>query len=179
MSRIGKQPIPIPSGVEVQIAENNQVKIKGPKGELEQSFNPGMVLKLADNQLTVERPDDSKFFCALHGLTRALLANMVQGVNVGFKKTLEINGVGYRANLEEKKLRLQLGYSHLIYFPIPEGLKIEVQKQTVINIEGIDKQLVGQAAADIRAFRPPEPYKGKGIKYANEVIRRKAGKTGA
>ncbi len=179
MSRVGKQAISIPSGIEVKIAENNRVRVKGPKGELEQSFNPQMLLKLEDQQLRVERPDDSQTFRALHGLTRTLLANMVQGVNTGFKKTLEINGVGYRAAVEGNKLHLQLGYSHPIYFSIPEGLKIEVQKQTIINIEGIDKQLVGQVAADIRAFRPPEPYKGKGIKYAGEVIRRKAGKTGA
>ncbi len=179
MSRVGKQPIALPSGVEVKIGTGNTVTVKGPKGQLEQTFNPEMVLELDGNVLTVKRPNEEKYFRSLHGLTRTLLSNMVQGVTAGFKKTLEINGVGYRANVEGKNLNLLLGYSHPVNFPIPGELSITVEKQTVINIEGIDKQLVGQVAADIRAFRKPEPYKGKGIKYSDEIIRRKAGKAGA
>ena len=179
MSRVGKQPISVPSGVEIKISDNNDVSVKGPKGQLDQSFHEEMILELDGNVLSVKRPNELKYFRSLHGLTRTLLANMIQGVTTGFKKTLEIHGVGYRANIEGKNLNLLLGYSHPINFAIPDGLAISVEKQTVINIEGIDKQLIGQVAADIRAFRKPEPYKGKGIKYSDEVIRRKAGKAGA
>lgn len=179
MSRVGKQPISVPSGVEVKIGENNQVKVKGPKGLLEQAFHPDMLLKMEDSKITVFPPNEQQFYRALHGLTRSLISNMVEGVTKGFQKILEINGVGYRANVEGKKLNLQLGYSHPIAYAIPDGINITVDRQTVIKIDGIDKQLVGQVAANIREFRPPEPYKGKGIKYADEVIRRKAGKAGA
>lgn len=168
----------LPKGVEVKI-EKSHVFVKGPKGALEQAFSPLIAIDMADGKIVLTRPDDSKQNRALHGLTRSILANMVKGVTGGFKKTLEINGVGYRASVDGKNLNLQLGYSHMINFPIPGGLKIDVEKQTYINIEGVNKELVGQVAANIRKLRGPEPYKGKGIKYSDEVIRRKAGKAGA
>ncbi len=178
MSRVGKQIIAVPAGVGIQI-DQNLIKVKGPKGELEWEFNPGMKVSTGDGQIKVERPDDQKISRSLHGLTSTLIYNMVTGVTQGFKKDLEIVGVGYRANVEGDKLVLQLGFSHPVNFPIPKGINIEVEKQTKVSISGIDKQQVGQVAANIRSIRPPEPYKGKGVKYADEVIRRKTGKSGA
>lgn len=178
MSRVGKMPIAIPAGVTVEIAENNLVTVKGPKGELQRTLPQEMTIKMEDGQITVERPNDLKKNKALHGLTRALLHNMVVGVNEGFEKKLEINGVGYRAAKQGNVLNLSLGYSHPIEFPQPEGIEIEVPDQTHITVKGISKEKVGQCAAEIRSFRAPEPYKGKGIKYADEYIRRKVGKTG-
>ena len=178
MSRIGKMPIPIPSGVTVSV-DGSTVRVKGPKGEMVQSFRPEMTIAVADNTVTVERPTDSKEDRALHGLTRALLANMVEGVTTGFRKALELVGVGYKAEKRGDKLILTVGYSHPVEFPEAQGLKISTPAPTQVVVEGIDKQLVGQAAAEIRAVRPPEPYKGKGIRYQGEQVRRKAGKTGA
>ena len=178
MSRIGKMPIPIPSGVTVSV-EGSTVRVKGPKGEMVQSFRPEMTIAVADNTVTVERPTDSKEDRALHGLTRALLANMVEGVTTGFRKALELVGVGYKAEKRGDKLILTVGYSHPVEFPEAKGLKISTPAPTQVVVEGIDKQLVGQAAAEIRAVRPPEPYKGKGIRYQGEHVRRKAGKAGA
>ena len=176
MSRIGRLPIAIPAGVAVTI-KDNQVTVKGPKGELSQSFVGGMAIKLEDNKLTVSRPSDSKQNKALHGLTRALLNNMVTGVTQGWEKSLEIVGVGYRAEVQGSALSFNLGYSHPIRFPLPEGIKAEVERQTRITLRGVDKHLLGLTAAKIRSLRPPEPYGGKGIKYLEEVIHRKAGKT--
>ena len=178
MSRIGKMPIPIPSGVTVSV-DGSTVRVKGPKGEMVQSFRPEMTIAVADNTVTVERPTDSKEDRALHGLTRALLANMVEGVTTGFRKALELVGVGYKAEKRGDKLILTVGYSHPVEFPEAQGLKISTPAPTQVVVEGIDKQLVGQAAAEIRAVRPPEPYKGKGIRYQGEHVRRKAGKAGA
>ena len=178
MSRVGKMPIAIPAGVTVDIAENNLVTVKGPKGELERQFAPEMAIKLEEGVLTVERPNDLKRNKALHGLTRALLNNMVTGVTEGFQKTLLIVGVGYKASMSGNDLNLSLGYSHPIVYPAPEGITIEVPEQTKIIVKGISKEQVGQVAAEIRGYRQPEPYKGKGVKYDNEVIRRKVGKTG-
>ena len=179
MSRIGRMPITVPAGVEVTIAENNIVTVKGPKGTLVQALRPEMILEQDGNVIHVKRPSDDKLHCALHGMTRALLHNMVVGVSEGFKKELEINGVGYRAAKEGSKLILTNGYSHPVEVPEIEGITIEVPAQNKIVIHGCDKQKVGQFAAEVREKRPPEPYKGKGIKYADEVIRRKVGKTGA
>ena len=178
MSRIGKMPIAIPAGVTVDIAENNKVTVKGPKGELSRVLVPEMSIKIEDNEIKVERPNDAKKMKALHGLTRSLLNNMVIGVTEGYTKKLEINGVGYRAAKQGKKLTLSLGYSHPVEMEDPEGITTELEGQTVIIVSGIDKEKVGQYAAEIREKRKPEPYKGKGIKYADEVIRRKVGKTG-
>lgn len=178
MSRVGKMPIAIPAGVTVEIAENNLVTVKGPKGELSRTLPAEMTIKMEDGQVKVERPNDLKKNKALHGLTRALINNMIIGVNEGFTKTLEINGVGYRAAKQGKVLNLSLGYSHPVEYPEPEGIEIEVPDQLKIIIKGASKEKVGQCAAEIRGFRPPEPYKGKGIKYADEHIRRKVGKTG-
>ncbi len=178
MSRVGKQPIAVPAGVDVQLTRN-LIKVKGPKGELEWEFHPELTVSAGDGQIKVLRPNDQKVYRALHGLTRSLISNMVTGVTSGFKKDLEIVGVGYRANVEGSKLVLQLGFSHPVHFPIPAGISIEVEKQTKVSISGIDKQQVGQVAANIRSVRPPEPYKGKGVKYADEIIKRKAGKSGA
>jgi len=177
MSRIGKMPIAIPAGVTVDIAENNKVTVKGPKGELARQLAPEMELKIENGELTVNRPNDLKRNKALHGLTRTLIHNMVIGVTDGYKKTLEVNGVGYRAAKQGKKLVLNLGYSHPVEMEDPEGLTTEVQDNKII-VSGIDKEKVGQYAAEIREKRAPEPYKGKGIKYDYEVIRRKVGKTG-
>ena len=179
MSRIGRMPITVPAGVEVTIAENNVVTVKGPKGTLVQALRPEMILEQEGNTIHVKRPSDDKLHCALHGMTRALLHNMVVGVSEGFKKELEINGVGYRAAKEGKNLVLNVGYSHQIIMPETEDMEIEVPNPNQIIIKGIDKQKVGQFAAEVRGKRPPEPYKGKGIKYDYEVIRRKEGKTGA
>ena len=179
MSRIGKMPIAVPAGVEVTVAEGNLVTVKGPKGTLTQQLQPSMTIKQEGAELLVSRPDDGKENRALHGLTRALLHNMVVGVSEGYKKELEINGVGYRAAKEGSKLILTIGYSDPVEGPEIEGITIEVPAQNKIVIHGCDKQKVGQFAAEVREKRPPEPYKGKGIKYADEVIRRKVGKTGA
>ena len=177
MSRIGKMPVVIPAGVTVDIQPGNVVTVKGPKGELKRELDHEMTLEQKDNEIIVTRPDDLKRHKALHGLTRALLHNMVVGVTDGFTKTREINGVGYRAQKQGKKLVLSLGYSHPIEMEDPEGLESTVEGNKII-IKGIDKQAVGQYAANIREKRAPEPYKGKGIKYADEIIRRKVGKTG-
>ena len=177
MSRIGRLPIDIPAGVEVTIAENNVVTVKGPKGTLSESLPVEMDIKMENNQVIVTRPNDLKKMKSLHGLTRTLIQNMVTGVSQGYEKTLEVNGVGYRAAKSGKKLTLSLGYSHPVEMIDPEGLESVVDGNKII-VKGIDKEKVGQYAAEIRAKRSPEPYKGKGIKYADEVIRRKVGKTG-
>ena len=179
MSRIGRMPITVPAGVEVNVAEGNVVTVKGPKGTLTQKLHPAMVIELNGAQLTVKRPSDSKEHRSLHGLTRTLLHNMVVGVNETYKKELEINGVGYRATKDGKNLVMNLGYSHQVIVPEVDGITIEVPAPNKIVIIGCDKQQVGQFAAEVREKRPPEPYKGKGIKYVDEVIRRKVGKTGA
>lgn len=177
MSRIGKQPIAVPAGVTVTINESNEVVVKGPKGTLTQSFDTAMNIALEENNVVVTRPNDLKRNRALHGLTRTLIANMIEGVTNGFTKVLEINGVGYRAQKQGKKLVLSLGYSHPVEMEDPEGLSTAVEGNK-ITVSGIDKAAVGQFAAEIRDKRRPEPYKGKGIKYIDEVIRRKEGKTG-
>ena len=178
MSRIGKMPIAIPAGVTVDVAENNKVTVKGPKGTLERVMASDMTIKVEDGQITVERPNDLKRSKSLHGLTRTLLNNMVTGVTDGYEKKLEVNGVGYRAAKQGKKLTLNLGYSHPVEMEDPEGVETVVEGQNVIFVRGIDKEKIGQYAAEIRDKRRPEPYKGKGIKYAEEHIRRKVGKTG-
>ena len=178
MSRIGRMPVAIPAGVEVTLGENNLVTVKGPKGTLTQQMHPAMTLKQEGAEILVSRPNDEKENRALHGLTRALLHNMVVGVTDGFKKELEINGVGYRAAKEGNKLVLTIGYSHTVEVPEIDGITIEVPQPNQIVISGCDKQKVGQFAAEVREKRPPEPYKGKGIKYVDEVIRRKEGKAG-
>ena len=178
MSRVGKMPIAVPAGVTVDIAENNLVTVKGPKGELSRQLPAEMIIKLEGAEIIVERPNDLKRNKAFHGLTRALINNMVVGVTAGFEKKLEINGVGYRAAKTGNVLNLTLGYSHPIDYPEPEGIEIEVPDQTHIIVKGISKEKVGQCAAEIREFRGPEPYKGKGIKYSDEHIIRKVGKTG-
>ena len=179
MSRIGRMPITVPAGVEVSIAAGNVVTVKGPKGTLVQALHPEMILEQEGNIIHVKRPTDDKAHCALHGMTRALLHNMVVGVSEGFKKELEINGVGYRASKEGKNLVMNLGYSHQVIVPEIDGITIDVPSANKVVISGPDKQKVGQFAAEVREKRPPEPYKGKGIKYVDEVIRRKVGKTGA
>ena len=175
MSRIGKEPIEIPQDVEVKI-EGNNVQVTGSKGTLNREIHPSMEIRLNEGKLMVSRPSDSPLNRSLHGLTRTLLANMVEGVVKGFEKRLEISGVGYRAELQGQTIVFQLGYSHPIVFRPPEGITINIEKGTRLTVSGIDKQLVGQVAAKIRSFRPPEPYKEKGIKYEGEYIRRKAGK---
>lgn len=177
MSRIGKKPIAIPAGVEVKL-DGNTVTVKGPKGTLTQAVHPNMEVKIEGAEITIARPNDQKENRALHGLTRSLIANMVEGVSNGFKKELEINGVGYRAQMDGKTLVLTIGYSHLVNMEVPENLTCEVPAPTQIVISGADKQAVGQFAAEVRKQRPPEPYKGKGIKYVDEHIRRKEGKAG-
>ena len=177
MSRIGKKPVIIPANVTVNVAEGNVVTVKGPKGELTNTFNADMIIKVEGNVLTVSRPTDEANHRALHGLTRTLIANMVEGVDKGFAKELEINGVGYRADKKGNQLVMRLGFSHEVIVEEIPGITIEVNGNK-ITIRGIDKQVVGQFAAEVRGKRPPEPYKGKGIKYTNEVIRRKVGKTG-
>ncbi len=178
MSRIGKMPIIIPKGVKVEL-NNNNIKISGERGTLESSFHPDMQVKIEEGKIIVSRPSENKFHRSLHGLSRTLINNMVEGVSSGFEKILEIQGVGYRATLEGGKMVLQIGYSHPIEFNTPKGIEFEVEKQKIIKIKGIDKQLVGETAAKIRSLRKPEPYKGKGIRYIDEVVRRKVGKTGA
>ena len=177
MSRIGKKPVVIPAGVTVNVAEGNVVTVKGPKGELTNTFNADMMINVEGNVLTVSRPTDEANHRALHGLTRTLIANMIEGVEKGFAKELEINGVGYRADKKGKQLVMRLGFSHEVIVDEIPGITIEVNGNK-ITIRGIDKQVVGQFAAEVRGKRPPEPYKGKGIKYTDEVIRRKVGKTG-
>ena len=179
MSRIGRMPIELPAGVEVQIGDNNVVTVKGPKGALTQQLHPAMSINQEGNVIHVTRPNDLKENRALHGLTRSLLHNMVVGVTEGFKKELDVNGVGYRVAKEGNKLVMNLGYSHQVVVEEIPGIEIEVPGPNKIIIHGCDKQQVGQFAAEVREKRPPEPYKGKGIKYTDEVIRRKAGKTGA
>ena len=178
MSRIGRMPIAIPDGVTVTIAENNHVTVKGPKGTLERTLPAEMEIKLEGSEVVVTRPNDLKKMKSLHGLTRTLIHNMVVGVTDGFTKELEVNGVGYRASKAGKKLTLNLGYSHPVEMIDPEGIETVLDGQNKITVKGIDKEKVGQFAAEIRDKRRPEPYKGKGIKYADEVIRRKVGKTG-
>ena len=178
MSRIGRMPITVPAGVEVSVAAGKVVTVKGPKGNLTQALRPEMIIEQNGTEILVKRPSDDKMNRSMHGLTRTLLNNMIVGVTAGYKKELEINGVGYRAAKEENKLVMNLGYSHQVIMPEVPGITIEVPAQNKIVISGADKQQVGQFAAEVREKRPPEPYKGKGIKYVDEVIRRKVGKTG-
>ena len=178
MSRIGKMPIAVPAGVTVDIAENNKVTVKGPKGTLERVLPAEMDIKMEGNEVIVSRPNDLKKMKSLHGLTRTLIHNMVVGVTEGYTKKLEVNGVGYRAQKQGKTLVLSLGYSHPVEMTDPEGVTTTLEGQNIIIVSGIDKEKVGQYAAEIRNKRRPEPYKGKGIKYADETIRRKVGKTG-
>jgi len=178
MSRIGKQPIEIPSGVTVNVA-NGEIQVKGPKGNLSGPVPKGIAAKVEGDSLILERPDDNKESRAMHGLARALANNMVIGVSDGFAKRLEIEGVGYRAEVKGKVLNLLLGFSHPVTMQIPEGLTVKVEANTKISVEGANKQMVGQFAADVRSLRPPEPYKGKGVRYDDEHIRRKVGKAGA
>ena len=177
MSRIGKKPVIIPANVTVNVAEGNVVTVKGPKGELTNTFNADMIINVEGNVLTVSRPTDEANHRALHGLTRTLIANMVEGVEKGFAKELEVNGVGYRAEKKGNQLVMRLGFSHEVIMEEIPGITVEVHGNK-ITVRGIDKQVVGQYAAEVRGKRPPEPYKGKGIKYTTEVIRRKVGKTG-
>ena len=179
MSRIGRAPITVPAGVEVKVDENNHITVKGPKGTLERDLVPQIKVEVNAGVINVTRPNDEKENRSLHGLTRTLVANMVTGVTDGFSKTLEVNGVGYRASKEGKKLVLNIGYSHQVDVEEIDGITIDVPNPNTVVVNGIDKQVVGQFAADIRAKRPPEPYKGKGIKYVDEYVRRKEGKTGA
>jgi len=178
MSRIGKKPVPVPKGVTVTLS-GNSVSVKGPKGELARTFHPEMSLVMEGDNVTVSRPSDETRHKALHGLSRTLLANMVEGVTKGYKKTLEIQGVGYKAETKPFGLQLSLGFSHPVQYKAPAGIKFAVENNTVVKIEGADKEMVGQVAAELRNMRPPEPYKGKGIRYQGEQVRRKAGKTGA
>lgn len=178
MSRVGKMPIAIPAGVTITVTPENVVTVKGPKGELVKAMHKDINIAVEDAQVVVTRPSDVKEHRALHGLTRALLNNMVVGVSQGFSKTLELNGVGYRAQLQGKKLVMNLGYSHPVEVESVEGVDFKLDGTTKVIVEGIDKEKVGAVAANIRAWRKPEPYKGKGIKYSDEVIRRKEGKTG-
>ena len=177
MSRIGKKPIPVPSGVEVTL-DGNHVRVKGPRGQLERTLHQEMIVRREDGTIYVERPSDQAQHRALHGLSRTLVANMIEGVTTGFKKTLEIVGVGYRAENKPFGLTLSLGFSHQIDYKAPEGITLKAVSPTVVEVSGANKEIVGQVAAEIRALRPPEPYKGKGVKYQGEVIRRKAGKAG-
>lgn len=175
MSRVGKKPIAVPSGVEFSV-KDNVVTVKGPKGTLTKEFNNNITIKLEDGHITVERPNDEPFIRAIHGTTRALINNMVKGVHEGYRKTLTLVGVGYRAAAKGKGLEISLGFSHPVIIDEIPGITFTVEKNTTIHIDGIEKELVGQVAANIRAKRPPEPYKGKGVKYADEHIRRKEGK---
>lgn len=178
MSRIGLKPITIPSGVDIKINDNNLVEVKGPKGQLTQQLSPEMEIKIEDGVLTVARPSENKKHRSLHGLTRTLIENMIIGVTEGYSKTLEIEGTGYRAAKQGNKLVLTLGFSHPVELEDPEGIEVEVPQPNRIIVKGIDKQRVGNYAANIRSFREPEPYKGKGIRYQGEIVRRKVGKTG-
>ncbi|MSR03272.1 MAG: 50S ribosomal protein L6 [Gemmatimonadetes bacterium] len=178
MSRIGKRSVPVPKDVTVQI-NGNSILVKGPKGELSRIIHPTMKLAMDNGEVTVSRPNDEPMHRALHGLSRTLVANMVEGVSKGFEKVLEIQGVGYKAEVSPKGLNLSLGFSHPVKYDAPAGIKMVVENNTVVKISGPSKELVGQVAADIRSIRPPEPYKGKGVRYQGEQVRRKAGKTGA
>jgi large subunit ribosomal protein L6 len=178
MSRIGKKPVTIPKGVTVQVQENT-VAVKGPKGELRRTLHEEMSVALEKDQVTVGRPSDEQRHRALHGLSRTLVQNMVDGVSKGFSKSLEIQGVGYKAEPKPYGVNLIVGYSHPVKYEAPKGIKISVDNNTMVKVEGADKELVGQVAAELRSVRPPEPYKGKGIRYVGEHVRRKAGKTGA
>lgn len=178
MSRVGKKPIEIPSGVTITVDGDNNVTVKGPKGELSRSFSPEMTINVEENVINVTRPSDSKTHRTLHGTTRALLSNMVEGVSKGYEKTLELIGVGYRAQKQGNKLVLNVGYSHPVEFEPESGLEIEVPSNTKVIVKGTSKERVGALAANIRDVRPPEPYKGKGIRYEGEYVRRKEGKTG-
>lgn len=178
MSRIGRKPIPVPNGVDVQIEPGNVVTVKGPRGQLSATFAPSMTLERENGSINVSRPDDAREHRSLHGLTRTLLSNMVIGVTDGFRKNLEIQGVGYRAAMDGKTLVLSVGYSHPVRMTPPDGITFTLDGLTKIAVSGFDKQLVGEEAARIRRTRPPEPYKGKGVRYEGEQVRRKAGKTG-
>lgn len=178
MSRVGRQPIVVPQGVDVSI-EGSSVSVKGPKGELSGRFDADMAIELADGEITVSRPTDQARHRALHGLTRSLVANMVEGVHKGFERSLEIHGVGYRALQKGSAVEFSVGYSNPVLFEAPEGVELAVEKPTLVHVRGIDKQAVGEVAARIRRIRPPEPYKGKGIRYSGEHVRRKAGKAAA
>ena len=177
MSRIGKQPVPVPAGVTVTL-EGNHLRVKGPKGELARSLHPEMIIEQGEGQLEVKRPSDESMHKSLHGLTRSLVANMVEGVTKGYQKTLEITGVGYKAEVQPYGLKLSLGYSHQIEYKAPAGISLTAPNPTTVVVQGASKELVGQVAAEIRSLRKPEPYKGKGVRYAGENIRRKAGKAG-
>jgi large subunit ribosomal protein L6 len=177
MSRVGKRPVAIPAGVKVDLT-SDMIKVKGPKGSLERKISDQVLISMEADSITVKPIETARIDTSMQGLYRALISNMLEGVTHGFQKILEINGVGYRGDVKGKTLNLSLGYSHPIEYPIPEGIEIEVEKQTKLTVKGIDKELVGATAAKIRSFRSPEPYKGKGIKYAEERILRKAGKTG-
>ncbi|MBC8591572.1 50S ribosomal protein L6 [Wansuia hejianensis] len=178
MSRIGLNPINIPNGVEINLKENNLVEVKGPKGQLTEKISPEMEIKIEDGVLTVSRPSENKRHRSLHGLSRTLISNMIEGVTEGYSKSLVIEGTGYRAQKQGKKLILNLGYSHPIELEDPEGIEVEVPSANTITVKGVNKQQVGNYAAVIRGFRKPEPYKGKGVRYSDEVVRRKVGKTG-
>ena len=178
MSRIGKRPVTVPQGVTVTLEEGNRIRVKGPRGELSRTLHPEMKIALENGEVTVTRPSEEQNHRALHGLTRSLIANMVEGVTTGYKKQLEITGVGYKAEARPYGLQLALGFSHPIEYRAPEGIKLTATSPTAVTIEGADKEIVGQVAAELRNLRPPEPYKGKGIRYAGEQIRRKAGKAG-
>jgi large subunit ribosomal protein L6 len=178
MSRIGRKPVTVPKGVTLQV-QGNSVAVKGPRGELSRALHPEMQIAFDKDQFTVARPSDEKRHKALHGLTRTLVQNMIDGVSKGFSKSLEIQGVGYKAEAKPYGVNLIVGYSHPVKYEAPKGIKISVDNNTMLKIEGADKELVGQVAAELRAVRPPEPYKGKGIRYVGEQVRRKAGKTGA
>ena len=178
MSRIGRKPVTVPKGVTLQV-QGNTVAVKGPRGELSRALHPEMQIAFTNDQFTVARPSEDKRHKALHGLTRTLVQNMVEGVSKGFSKSLEIQGVGYKAEAKPYGVNLIVGYSHPVKYEAPKGIKITVDNNTMVKIEGADKELVGQVAAELRSVRPPEPYKGKGIRYVGEQVRRKAGKTGA
>jgi large subunit ribosomal protein L6 len=178
MSRIGKRPLPVPQGVTVKL-DGSRVSVKGPKGELTRKLHEELKVRLDGNQILVERPSDEAKHKALHGLSRTLIRNMIEGVTQGYAKTLEIQGVGYKAEVRPPGIRLTVGFSHPVDFPAPAGIKLTVDNNVIVKVEGPDKELVGQVAAEIRKVRPPEPYKGKGIRYQGEQVRRKAGKTGA
>ena len=178
MSRIGRKPVAVPKGVTLQL-QGNTVAVKGPRGELSRALHPEMQIAFTNDQFTVTRPSEEKRHKALHGLTRTLVQNMVEGVSKGFSKSLEIQGVGYKAEAKPYGVNLIVGYSHPVKYEAPKGIKITVDNNTMVKVEGADKELVGQVAAELRSVRPPEPYKGKGIRYVGEQVRRKAGKTGA
>ena len=178
MSRIGKKPVPVPKGVAIELKDHT-IAVKGPKGELSRTLPRDMILAVEGDSFTVTRPSDEKRHRELHGLTRTLVANMVEGVSKGFSKTLELQGVGYKAEAKPYGVNLIVGFSHPVKYEAPKGVKISVENNTIVKVEGADKEAVGQVAAELRSVRPPEPYKGKGIRYQGEQVRRKAGKTGA